>query len=191
MIFFYILFFALVVQRVVELAIAKRNERWILEKGGLEIGREHYPLMVLLHTGFFLSLFLESVLKGYPLSPIWPMFLFLLLLTQLLRYWAIQSLGPFWNTRIMVLPGAAPVVKGPYQYFRHPNYLAVIMEFALIPLLFNAFYTCIIFSMLNAWLLKYRISLEEKILMSSTDYQLRMSGKRRFLPLLWRKSQKD
>ncbi|HBI04773.1 MAG TPA: hypothetical protein DDY49_12180 [Paenibacillaceae bacterium] len=114
------------------------------------------------------------------------MIIILLLLTQLLRYWAIQSLGPFWNTRIMVLPGAEPVVKGPYNYFRHPNYLAVILEFVLIPLLFNAFFTCILFSILNALLLKYRISLEEKTLIETTEYQETMSRKSRFLPGFWK-----
>lgn len=191
MVFFYIIFFFLLVQRFIELIIAKRHERWILGQGGMEIGREHYPLMVLLHTGFFLSLFFETLVNHYPLSPLWPMILILLFSTQLLRYWAIQSLGPFWNTRIMVLPGAVPVAKGPYRYFRHPNYLAVILEFAFIPLLFNAFFTCILFSILNALLLKYRISLEEKILIETTEYKETMSGKRRFLPLYWRKSQRD
>ena len=186
MVFFYVVVIILVLQRFVELIIAKRNEKWILEKGGKEFGREHYPLMVLHHTLFFLTLLIESFVKGYPLSPLWPIILVFLLLTQLLRYWAIQSLGPYWNTRIMVLPGAEPVVKGPYKYFCHPNYLAVILEFVLIPLLFNAFLTCILFSILNALLLKYRISLEEKALIETTEYQETMSRKSRFLPGFWK-----
>lgn len=188
MVLFSVVFIILVGQRFLELSIAKKHEKWILANGGKEIGREHYPLMVLLHTGFFLSFLIESFVNGYPLSSLWPVLFIFLILTQLLRYWSIQSLGPFWNTRIMVLPGAVPVVKGPYKYFRHPNYLAVILEFVLIPLLFNAFYTCILFSILNAILLKLRISLEEKTLTETNEYEEIMSGKSRFLPLFWRKS---
>jgi methyltransferase len=191
MTFFFVLFFLLAAQRLIELVIAKKNEKWILQQGGMEFGRNHYPLMILLHSSFFISLFVESHLKGYPLSSQWPLLLFFLVLTQGLRYWAITSLGPFWNTRIMVLPGAAPIEKGPYRYLRHPNYLAVILEFLLIPLLFNAFFTCILFSLFNAFLLKYRISVEEKILIDTMDYQMRMSKKRRFLPIFLEKSHND
>lgn len=183
MILFYSLFVFLIVQRFVELAIARRNGNWMLSQGGVEIGGKHYPFMVFLHLAFFLSLWVEAAQREYALIPVWPFLLTLVLLTQALRYWAISSLGPFWNTRIFILPGATPVLKGPYRFFRHPNYVAVILELALIPLLFHGYFTSLIFTLLNGLMLNYRIRIEEDALCKYTTYGKEMAHKSRFLPI--------
>lgn len=187
MILFYCLFLFLIVQRFVELGIARRNGRWILDQGGMEIGENHYPLLVFLHLSFFLSLWVEAAQRGYSLIPAWPLLLGILLLTQALRYWAISSLGPFWNTRIFILPGATPVLKGPYRFFRHPNYVAVILELALTPLLFHCYITSVLFTLLNGFMLNYRIRIEEAALYQYTTYKKEMAHTSRFLPIFHEK----
>lgn len=182
MFFFYGVFFFLVMQRFVELGVARRNRAWMEERGGIEIGQKHYPLIVTLHTAFFLSLWIETAWRGYLISEYWPILFIILFLTQILRYWALFSLGPYWNTRIIILPGTPPVVKGPYRYFRHPNYLAVIVEIAFVPFLFHAYITSLLFTLLNALMLKYRIHMEEAALSEFTDYREKTASLGRFLP---------
>lgn len=182
MIFFYTVFVSLIIQRLVELWIARRNQQWMLAHGGIEIGAEHYPLLVLMHISFFAGLWTEVVLRGYAISFAWPILLAALIIVQGIRYWAITSLGRFWNTRIIIIPGADVVRRGPYQFLRHPNYTVVILELALIPLLFNAYITCVAFSILNALVLSYRIRVEEEGLASYTAYTSVMQNRLRFLP---------
>jgi methyltransferase len=99
------------------------------------------------------------------LSPIWWLWLAVFVLAQGLRYWAIQSLGRYWNTRIIIVPGAKKIASGPYRYLRHPNYLAVALELLSLPLIFNAWITALAATLLNAWLLlTVRIPAEEKAL---------------------------
>jgi methyltransferase len=182
MVFFYVTFLLLVVQRFTELSIAKRNRLWMVKQGGFEIGAKHYPLMVSMHAAFFISLLGEAVWRGYPISHLWPALLMILLAVQALRNWAIASLGPYWNTRILYIPGAKSVQKGPYLFIRHPNYLAVILEIALVPLLFRAYATFFIFSLLNALMLLHRINVEEQALARFTTYQTDMDKRGRFIP---------
>ncbi|WP_081413174.1 isoprenylcysteine carboxyl methyltransferase family protein [Aneurinibacillus terranovensis] len=182
MLIFYAVFVFLIVQRLVELKVAKRNRAWMMSRGGKEIGAGHYPLMVLMHAGFFISLWTESAWKGYPLSVFWKALLGVLLVVQLLRYWAIVSLGRCWNTRIIYVPGGEAVRKGPYRFLRHPNYVVVILEFAVIPLFFKAYVTFFTFSLLNAIMLRHRIRVEEQALLSHTSYSRVMGDRRRFMP---------
>lgn len=182
MILFIIFFCLLVLQRVAELAVAKRNERRLLSKGAFEAGQEHYKWMVAIHTGFFLSLLLEVTLISKEPASWWWLPFSLFLLAQLARVWCISSLGPYWNTKIIILPGANVVAKGPYQYLRHPNYVIVTVEIIMIPLIFQAYITCILFSLLNAVILSVRIPAEERALESATDYEKHFEGKHRFLP---------
>ncbi|MCX7601596.1 MAG: hypothetical protein N2Z75_06625, partial [Meiothermus sp.] len=129
-----------VVQRLLELRLAQANLRWALAQGGREYGKEHYPLFFLLHGGWMLGWLLEGLARGQ-LSPIWGVWLGVFLLAQALRYWAIRSLGQYWNTRIVVIPGARPIRSGPYRFFPHPNYLAVALELFSLPLIFGAWIT--------------------------------------------------
>ena len=160
----------IVLQRVIELIIAKRNAIWIKSKGGYEVGKNHYPYIVLLHTLFFISLLIEVTTKEVVYTT-WMLIPFLIfVVTQFGRIWALTSLGPFWNTRIMILPGASVIAKGPYRYMRHPNYFIVITEIAVIPLIFQAYWTAFIFSILNVVILSVRIKVEEKALKEATNY---------------------
>jgi len=151
-----------VLQRLIELLIAKRNTRYAKAAGGYEIGKEHYPLMVLLHVSFFFSLILETSLKGnLQIKPV-PVFLTIFLIAQILRIWVLATLGKMWNTRVFIIPNSKPVTGGPYRYVKHPNYLLVITEIATLPLAFGAIGTAIIFSVLNLLVLKKRIRVEEE-----------------------------
>jgi methyltransferase len=153
-----------VLQRILELRLAQANLRWALSQGAREYGREHYPLFFLLHLGWMLGWLLEGLARQQ-LSPIWWLWLAVFVLAQGLRYWAIQSLGRYWNTRIIIVPGAKKIAGGPYRYLRHPNYLAVALELLSLPLIFNAWITALAATLLNAWLLlTVRIPAEEKAL---------------------------
>ena len=152
------------VQRLLELRLAKRNAARIRRLGGYEIGSSHYKYIVLLHGLFLLSLVLEVRLTQPEVPPVWwPIPFALFVLAQFLRYWCMYTLGHHWNTRIFILPGAPPVKRGPYRFLRHPNYLVVAVEFVTLPLAFNAWFTALFFSLANAWLLlRVRIPLEEQ-----------------------------
>jgi methyltransferase len=148
-------------QRLLELRLSRRNEHILRARGAVERGREHYPLMVALHVLWLLSTLIEGVLRG---PVLWPVPLALFLLVQPLRYWAILSLGENWNTRILVVPGAELVRRGPYRYLKHPNYVVVVVEIATFPLIFGAWITALVFSVLNAALLFIRIREENRAL---------------------------
>ena len=151
----------LILQRFTELYISKRNEKWLLSQGAIEYGRRHYPYIVALHTLFMVSLITEYYLSGgQPMSYIF-LLLFILLLT--FKYWVLSSLGLYWNTRIYRIPGVVAVRKGPYKLFKHPNYVDVILEIAIIPLVFHLYYTAVIFSVLNAIMLSVRIKVENRV----------------------------
>ena len=168
MIFYFILAFV-IIQRLVELLIAKRNEKSMLTKGAYEVGASHYKFMILLHASFFVSFLVEVVFFKSIFTPnYWLLAVFLLL--QLLRVWCLMSLGTFWNTRIIILPGAKVVEKGPYKFLRHPNYLVVCLEIAVLPLMFQAYVTAICFTILNLLMLSVRIPIEEKALKEATNY---------------------
>lgn len=168
---FFILFVSIVIlQRIIEVIIAKRNEKKMLASGAYEVGASHYPIMITLHVSFFLSLITEVLLLQRTISPLFFWLFILFLLVQGLRVWCLASLGPFWNTKIIILPGANVVKKGPYQIFRHPNYLVVCIEILLLPLIFQAYITAICFTLLNFAMLAVRIPTEEKALMEATNY---------------------
>lgn len=153
------------VERIVELVISQRHVAWALARGGVEYGRSHYPAMVVLHIGLLVGAVAEVVLLERVFLPWlgWPM-LALVLLAQALRWWCIATLGPQWNTRVVVVPGAGRVTSGPYRWFRHPNYVAVVVEGVSLPLVHTAWITATVFTMLNAFLLRTRIRVENRAL---------------------------
>ena len=158
-------------ERIVELVISKRNAVWAFGQGGVESGLRHFPWMVALHTGLLLACIAEVVLLQRPFIPWlgWPM-LAIALVCQVGRYWVIRSLGTQWNTRVIVVPGAARVIaRGPYRWFTHPNYVIVAVEGIALPLLHSAWITAIAFTVLNAiLLLGFRIPTEDKALRELT-----------------------
>ncbi len=158
-------------QRVVELFVARNNEAWMRSKGAYEVGAKHYPFMVAIHVGFFISLILEFMLFDRGLSPYWWFLFVTFVWLQLMRIWVITSLGRFWNTKIIVLPGANVVKKGPFRFIRHPNYVVVTFEILVIPFLFSAYFTAILFTLLNFSILYVRIPIEEAALREVTDYK--------------------
>jgi methyltransferase len=152
-------------ERVAELVVAERNRRWSKERGGVETGRGHYPLIVSLHTGLLFGALAEVYLLDRPFYA-WlgvPM-LALALGAQCLRWWCIRSLGPQWNTRVIVVPGLPRIVAGPYRWLRHPNYVAVIVEGAALPLVHTAWITAATFTALNTPLLWQRVRVEDRAL---------------------------
>lgn len=169
-----------IIQRIVEMKIANRNAKWIRSQGGYEAGIEHYKLIVLTHSLFFLSLLFEVTIKGVDKWHLIPLVVFIL--AQLGRVWALASLGNYWNTRIMVLPGAKVVAKGPYRYVRHPNYIVVIIEIAVLPLIWQAYWTAVLFTIINALVLSIRIKEEETALQEATNYEEVFDKKKRFMP---------
>ena len=182
--FIYTIFALIILQRLGELIIAKRNEAWMKQNGGYEAGSNHYKWMVSMHAAFFVALLVEMQLVDYSFSSSFWVFATLFLMVQLGRVWAITSLGKYWNTKIIVMPKAPVVLKGPYKYIKHPNYTIVTLEFLLIPFLFQAYLTLIVFSLLNMWMLSVRIVKEEEALKLHTDYEVAMDGKLRFMPQL-------
>ena len=151
-------------QRLFELRLARRNERRARARGAVERGNGHYPLIVSLHSLWLVSTLVEGLLRG-PVFPVyWPAALALFLLVQPLRYWAILSLGESWNTKILVVPGAKPVRSGPYRYLNHPNYVVVVVEILTFPLIFGAWLTALVFTLLNARVLRVRIGEENRAL---------------------------
>lgn len=157
---------ATAVERLVEVRVSLRNARWAFARGGVEHGRGHYPAMVLLHTGFLVAAVAEVWLLARPFLPALGLpALALALICQGLRWWCIRSLGPRWNTRVIVVPGLPPVRdRGPYRYLRHPNYLVVVVEGLALPLVHTAWLTALGFTALNALLLSVRLRVEERAL---------------------------
>jgi len=160
-----------IVERLVELSIAKRNTRDLLRRGALEVGSGHYPTMVLMHTLFLISAPLEVWLLDRPLIPVLAVGMLLLLVGAMaLRYWVIATLGERWTTRIICLPGSPLIATGPYRYLQHPNYLAVVVETFALPMVHTAWLTAIVFTLCNALLLRVRIDVEDKALWRYAAY---------------------
>ena len=169
--------------RLVELRIAEHNLRSLLARGGVEAAPGHYRWMVLLHTFFLIACPMEVWFLGRPFLPALgiPMLLLALAATGL-RYWVIRTLDGRWTTRIVVLPGVAPVTGGPYRFLRHPNYLAVITEMFALPLVHTAWLTAVAFSLLNGLILRVRIRAEEEALSRMTEYEAAFAGRARLVP---------
>ena len=159
----FIIFMAcLVGLRLAELVVAKRNEVWLRANGAVEYGQKHYPVIVALHTGFILSLIAEYYYRAPEETNLVLLAVFIALI--LIKVYVIGTLGKYWNTKILHIHGVPLVRKGLYKYIKHPNYIIVICEIAIIPLIFQLYYTAIIFSLLNALMLNIRIREENKIL---------------------------
>lgn len=162
----YLLLLGLVVaERLRELRLSDRHARSMLARGGVEVGRRHYRVMVALHAAFLVACEVEVIGldRPFPGAPGW-FALAVAVAAQLLRLWAMRTLGDHWTARIVVIPEAWPITNGPYRYVRHPNYLAVTLEVAAIPLIHGAYLTAILFSLANALLLRVRVRAEEAAL---------------------------
>jgi methyltransferase len=153
------------VERLAEMVVSKRNAEWSFARGGVESGQGHFPVMVLLHTGLLAGMLVEAWVRrpDVPGWLAWSM-LVVVLAAQGLRWWCIATLGPRWNTRVIVVPGLPLVSSGPYRFFSHPNYVAVVAEGIALPLVHAAWITAVVFTVLNAALLSVRLSVENRAL---------------------------
>jgi len=171
----------LVAERLVELWLSKRNAARAFARGGVETGQAHYRVMVAFHTLFLFACVAEVFVLRRPFPGVWGwVALGGAVLAQGLRYWAIATLGERWNSRIIVVPGLAPVTGGPYRFLRHPNYVAVVLELLAVPLIHGAWLTAAVFTVGNAALLFVRIRAEEQAL--GELYTQSFEGRPRFIP---------
>ena len=157
---FHVVLGLVVLQRLAELVLAARNTSRLRAAGAFELDARGYPAFVLLHGGWLVSL---ALLVPATAPPSWPL-LAVYAVLQLGRVWILASLGRRWTTRIIVLPGAPLVRRGPYRFVRHPNYLIVAAEIAVLPLAFGAVAIAIVFSLANLALVARRIAIEERAL---------------------------
>lgn len=151
---------AVALLRIVELAYAGRNTRRLLARGAVEVARSQYPWFIALHAGWLLAMLIFIPPATVPNLYLLGIFV----LAQLARVWIIASLGPYWTTRVITLPGAPLVRRGPYALIRHPNYAVVCIELAVLPLAFGAWQIAVVFSVANAALLTWRIRVEDSAL---------------------------
>ena len=185
MVTYYLVFLSLVaLERLFELGVSRRHQAWAIERGGKAIEADRFGVLKFLHAGLLVSSAVEVILLGRPFIPLlgYPM-LGLVLVAMALRYWAVVTLGPYWNVRVVVVPGATPVTGGPYRYLRHPNYAAVILEGLAIPLVHTAWITALWFSVLNGLALRDRIRCEEQALGEYCAYGEHLGNRPRFLPV--------
>ncbi len=162
---FTLLIVLVALERVAELVVSQRNLRWSAQRGGQEYGRGHYPVMVVLHVGLLVGALVEVHRADHSMS--WALaapMLVLVLAAQGLRWWCITSLGPRWNTRVVIVPGLPRVTRGPYRWMTHPNYVAVAIEGLALPLVGSAWFTAVAFTTLNAPLMAVRIRTEDAAL---------------------------
>lgn len=152
-------------ERLAELIVSQRNAAWSFARGGHETGQGHYPAMVALHTGFLVAMLVEALVRRpeVPSALAWSM-LALVAVAQALRWWCIATLGPQWNTRVIVVPDLAPVRTGPYRFLAHPNSVAVVVEGIALPLIHACWITAAGFTILNAALLRVRLRVENDAL---------------------------
>ena len=148
--------------RIGELVLSRRNEIWLLKNGAIEYGRKHYPYIVALHVLFIVSLMAEYSTKQTASFSL--LFFVLYMFFLAFKAWVITSLGKFWNTKIYHISDFPLIENGVYKYIKHPNYLIVIAEIAVIPLIFHLYYTAIVFTVLNAMILSVRVKAENKAL---------------------------
>jgi len=153
------------VERVAELVVSQRHAAALLRRGGVEYGAGHFPVMVALHVGLLAGCVIEPLALHRPFIPAlaWPM-LVVVVAANSLRWWCIATLGQRWTARVIVIPGLPLVRSGPYRWFAHPNYVAVVVEGAALPLVGSAWITACTFTVLNAALLTVRLRCETRAL---------------------------
>jgi len=162
---YYLFILVVGAERLVELVVSRRNAQWSIANGGKEFGQRHYPVMVTMHTLLLVSCMVEVWTWHRPFLPWlgWPMVL-VVVLSTVVRWWCAATLGKHWNPRVIVIPGAQLVHRGPYRWVHHPNYAAVTAEVAALPLVHSAWVTAIVFSIANALVLNVRIRTENAAL---------------------------
>ncbi len=181
----YLALIALIIcQRLLELKYSANNERLMRKKGGREIFPRNFTYMQWIHTSWFIAILIEYFLRKEAVS-FNGLFFVVFIIGQALRFAAISTLRERWSVRLMILPHQKIVHHGIYKYIRHPNYLGVILEIAALPMVMNLYFTAIVFSLLNFWVLKLRIQCEERALNREKRYYRFFKKRKRFLPYLF------
>ena len=162
---YYALLVVITFERLAELVVSQRHATDLLRRGGVEYGRGHFPVMVALHVGLLAGCVIEPLALHRTFIPAlaWPM-LVIVVAANSLRWWCIATLGPRWTARVIVIPGLPLVRSGPYRWFAHPNYVAVVAEGAALPLVGSAWITACTFTVANAALLTVRLRCETRAL---------------------------
>jgi methyltransferase len=166
---YYGLLVVIAFERLAELVVSQRHAAASLRHGGVEYGQGHFPVMVALHVGLLVGCWVEPLALHRPFIPAlaWPM-LVLVIAANALRWWCIATLGPRWTARVIVIPGLPLVRSGPYRWFAHPNYVAVVVEGAALPLMGSAWITACTFTAANAALLTVRLRCEKRALATAS-----------------------
>ncbi|MRJ77657.1 hypothetical protein GEV29_14025 [Aeromicrobium sp. SMF47] len=162
---FTVLVVLVALERVAEMIVSRRNAEWSFERGGVESGQRHFPVMVALHTLFLVGMLVEAWWRRPDVPGVlaWSM-LAVVILCQAGRWWCIAALGRHWNTRVIIVPGTPPVRRGPYRVLTHPNYVVVVVEGVALPMVHDAWITAVVFTVLNAALLTVRLRVESAAL---------------------------
>ncbi|HSZ84182.1 MAG TPA: isoprenylcysteine carboxylmethyltransferase family protein [Polyangia bacterium] len=178
-----ILLGAVGVGRLLELRLSRRHQRALADRGARVAPEPVFLLMVALHTGVLVGSGVEVLLLHRPFTPaIGVPALVAFALANLLRSWVIATLGPHWNVRVVGSLELGVVTRGPYRWIRHPNYVAVFVELAALPLVHGAWLTALVGSALHAFVLHRRLAVEEAVLAADPHYRAAMGGKPRFVP---------
>jgi methyltransferase len=173
--------------RLVELALSRSHQRLMLARGAVLLPEASFPFMVLTHAGVLLGSALEVVFLHRPIvRPVAAIAGLSFLLATALRWWVIGTLAGHWNVRVMDSTRLGVVSIGPYRWLRHPNYLAVMVELAALPLIHSAWITALTGSLANSLVVYRRIVTEERVLMRSAEYRASMASKPRLLPRIGR-----
>ncbi len=176
---------AIVLQRLFELGISKRNAAYLLAQGGREHNDNLLGVVKVLQVSWWIAAITEVWLLDRPFIPILAaVALVATLAGQVLRYLSMRSLGQRWTLPIITLPNQPVVSSGIYSYLRHPNWLGVILEIAALPLIHSAYLTAVCFSLANALLMSKRIEAEEQALSEDTNYAYAFADKPRFIPAI-------
>jgi len=163
------LYIFLVFQRLTELGVARRHAQRAFADGGYEVGQDHYKWMVGTHVLFFALFLVETMGYRRETSDWFSVWFEVFAVAQVARNWIIGTLGPYWNTRIIVVPGMRPVRTGPYRYMNHPNYAVVVAELVAILMMFDAYITAVVASVANVLVLRVRIRDENQALADARE----------------------
>jgi methyltransferase len=186
-IFFLVLVGAVGACRLIEMRLSRRHQRAMAAGGAAPLPEPVFPAMVALHTGILAAAVLETLLLGRPfIGALAIPAVALVVLANALRFWVIATLGMQWNVRVVAsTPSLGVVTRGPYRFVRHPNYVAVFVELAALPLVHGAYLTAIAGALLHVAVLYRRIGLEESVLMADESYRRAFAAKPRFVPWPW------
>src|SRR5262245_47437783 len=183
-IFFLVLVGAVGALRLIEMRLSRRHQRALAESGAAVLPERVFPAMVALHTGILAAAVIETLLLDRPfVTALAIPAVALVVLANALRFWVIATLGLQWNVRVVAsTPAMGVVTRGPYRFVRHPNYVAVFVELAALPLVHGAYLTAIAGALLHAAILHRRVDLEESVLMADESYRRAFDRKPRFIP---------